>query len=84
MRHPHLADNSVWHTGQVAYDTFVEAGGTIVTMSDEEKAAWLNALPNIPDTATELGPTGLKILERYVELLKENGVNIPRDWQFNY
>ena len=65
-----------------AYDTFVEAGGTIVTMSDEEKAAWLNALPNIPDTATELGPTGLKILERYVE--KENGVNIPRDWQFNY
>ena len=67
-----------------AYDTFVEAGGTIVTMSDEEKAAWLNALPNIPDTATELGPTGLKILERYVELLKENGVNIPRDWQFNY
>ena len=53
-------------------------------MSDEEKAAWLNALPNIPDTATELGPTGLKILERYVELLKENGVNIPRDWQFKH
>lgn len=67
-----------------AYDAFVAAGGTIVEMPEEEKANWLKALPNLPDTATELGPTGLKILERYVELLKENGVNIPRDWQFNY
>lgn len=67
-----------------AYEAFEAAGGTIVKMSDEEKAAWLAALPNIPDTATELGPTGLKILERYVELLEENGVSIPRDWAFNY
>lgn len=67
-----------------AYEAFEAAGGTIVKMSDEEKAAWLAALPNIPDTAAELGSTGLKILSRYVELLKENGVNIPRDWTFNY
>ena len=67
-----------------AYEAFEAAGGTIVKMSEEEKAAWLAALPNIPDTATELGPTGLKILSRYVELLKENGVAIPRDWTFNY
>lgn len=67
-----------------AYEAFEAAGGTIVTMSEEEKAAWLAALPNIPDTAPELGSTGLKILERYVELLKENGVEIPRDWEFNY
>jgi len=67
-----------------AYEAFEAAGGTIVKMSEEEKAAWLSALPNIPDTAAELGPTGLKILERYVELLKENGVSIPRDWVFNY
>ena len=67
-----------------AYDAFVAAGGTIVEMPEEEKAAWLAALPNIPDTAVELGPKGLEILERYVELLKENGVNIPRDWEFNY
>lgn len=67
-----------------AYEAFEAAGGTIMKMSDEEKAAWLAALPNIPDTAAELGPTGLKILSRYVELLKENGVNIPRDWTFNY
>ena len=67
-----------------AYEAFEAAGGTIVKMSDEEKAAWLAALPNIPDTAAELGSTGLKILSRYVELLKENGVNIPRDLTFNY
>ena len=65
-----------------AYETFVAAGGTILKMSDEEKAAWLAALPNIPSSATELGPQGLKILARYVELLKENGVNIPRDWKY--
>ena len=62
----------------------MKAGGTIVKWSEEEKAAWLSSIPNIPDTAVELGPQGLKILERYVELLKENGVNIPRDWKFNY
>nr|WP_326183824.1 TRAP transporter substrate-binding protein DctP [uncultured Oscillibacter sp.] len=67
-----------------AYEAFEAAGGTIVKWSDEEKAAWLAALPNLPDTATELGSTGLQILERYVELLKENGVDIPRDWEFNY
>lgn len=67
-----------------AYDAFVAAGGTIVEMPEEEKAAWLAALPNIPDTAVELGAKGLEILERYVELLEENGVSIPRDWEFNY
>jgi TRAP-type C4-dicarboxylate transport system substrate-binding protein len=69
---------------QKAYDTFTAAGGTIIEWPEEEKAAWLATVPNIPDTAVELGEVGLKILERYCEILTEMGVNIPRDWEFNY
>ena len=28
-------------------DAYVEAGGTVVELSDEDRAAWANAMPNI-------------------------------------
>lgn len=73
------ADNAAY-----AYEEIKKAGVEITEMSDEEKAAWVAMLPNLPDTAVELGSKGVEILEHYVELLKEAGYEQPREWEFNY
>lgn len=69
-----------------AYEQCEELGVEITYMTDEAKAEWLALLPNLPDTAAaELGSTGLQILERYIEILEEDfGLDVPRDWEFNY
>ena len=71
-------------TTAYAYEEVAKAGVEITEMTDEEKAAWVAMLPNLPDTAVELGSKGVEILEHYVELLKEAGYEQPREWEFNY
>lgn len=71
-------------TTEQAYEECEALGITITEMSDEEKAAWVDMLPNLPDTAPELGSKGLEILEHYVQLLAEAGYEQPRQWEFNY
>ena len=71
-------------TTEQAYKQCEEAGIQITTMTDEEKANWVNMLPNLPDTASELGSKGVEILEHYVELLEKVGYSQPRQWEFNY
>lgn len=75
--------NYAAETTEYAYQECESAGITITEMSDEEKAAWVNMLPNLPDTAPELGSKGLEILEHYVELLADAGYEQPRQWTFN-
>lgn len=70
-------------TTESAFKKAEEAGLTITDMTDEAKAEWLAKLPNLPDTATELGSKGTEILEHYVELLEEAGYKQPRQWTFN-
>jgi TRAP-type C4-dicarboxylate transport system substrate-binding protein len=71
-------DNLAWAMGKIA-----EQGGTIVKMTDEAKRAWTQKLPNLPDVAKrELGNEGLKILKRYMEILKEMGQPVIREWTF--
>ncbi|MBQ9421401.1 MAG: TRAP transporter substrate-binding protein DctP [Lachnospiraceae bacterium] len=71
-------------TTAYAYEECEKAGLEITEMTEEEKAAWVNMLPNLPDTAAELGSKGVEILEHYVELLSEAGYEQPRKWEFNY
>ena len=63
----------------------MEAGGaTITRLSDEERAKWAAALPQIADVwarnADEKGLPGSEVLDAYIGLLKEAGVALARDW----
>jgi TRAP-type C4-dicarboxylate transport system substrate-binding protein len=63
----------------------MEAGGaTITEMSDEARAEWANALPNVAqDWAAEQngkGLAGTEVLETYITRLKDAGTALPRDW----
>ena len=73
---------------QDLYDTSLKemenAGATIIYLSDEEREAWCNMLPNLPqeyaETLNEAGYDGTKLMTRYLELLEENGQPPIRDW----
>ncbi len=63
----------------------MKAGGaTITVLSDEERAKWAAALPQSADTwakdADGQGLAGSEVLSSYIGLLKEAGVDLPRDW----
>lgn len=63
----------------------MEAGGAkITTLSDEERAKWADALPNIAmDWARALdeqGLAGTEVVKTYMTKLKEAGAELPRDW----
>lgn len=76
--------NYAAETTAYAYEECEKAGLAITEMSDDEKAAWVNMLPNLPDTAPELGDKGLEILEHYVKLLEKAGYTQPRQWEFHH
>ena len=61
-----------------------DGGATITKLSDEERAKWAAALPQIADVwaknADGQGLPGSEVLEAYIGLLKEAGVNLARDW----
>lgn len=65
-------------------DAYVEAGGTIVELSDEDRTAWANAMPNIAQewaaTLNDNGEQGTEMLAAYLGKLKDAGFTGVRDW----
>ncbi|MDA7425310.1 C4-dicarboxylate TRAP transporter substrate-binding protein [Thalassococcus lentus] len=63
---------------------YVEGGGTIAELSDEDRAAWANAMPNIAKelatTLNERGEAGDEMLSAYVDKLEAAGFTPIRDW----
>ncbi len=69
---------------EAALKTMQDGGATITTLSDEERAKWAAALPQIADTwaknADGQNLAGSQVLDAYMALLKEAGVTLARDW----
>ena len=65
-------------------DAFVANGGTIVPVSDEDRAAWANSMPNIAtEWAADLdanGKAGTEMLKAYLGKLEAAGYTGVRDW----
>lgn len=66
---------------EVAY---IEAGGTIIEVSAEDRAAWAAAMPNIAQewaaTLDDNGEQGTEMLEAYLAKLEAAGFVGVRDW----
>lgn len=63
---------------------FVEGGGTIVELSEEDRRAWADAMPNIAmelaETLDAKGEDGSGMLAAYMGKLKAAGHSPMRDW----
>lgn len=79
------------HVASVAMDraeesreAYVAAGGTIVEVPAEDRAAWASAMPNIAvewaKTLDDKGEPGSDMLKRYMNKLSEAGFTPTRDW----
>lgn len=67
-----------------AEDAYVAAGGTIVDVSDADRAAWATAMPNIAQewaaTLNGNGEPGTEMLSAYLGKLEAAGFVGVRDW----
>lgn len=65
-------------------DAYVAAGGAIIPLSEEDRAAWAAAMPNIAlewaATLDEAGEPGTEMLEAYLAKLAAAGYTGVRDW----
>jgi len=65
-------------------DAYVEAGGTVVEVSADDRAAWANAMPNIAaewaKNLDDKGEPGTDMLKSYMGKLLEAGHEPTRDW----
>lgn len=65
-------------------DAYVAAGGTVVDVSNEDRAAWADAMPNIAaEWAANLdgkGEPGSDMLKAYLAKLEAAGYTGVRDW----
>lgn len=65
-------------------EQFKEFGGTIITLSDEQRRAWAKALPNIAkewaDDMESRGMPGHAILRDYMDIMRANNQPIMRHW----
>ncbi len=63
---------------------YKDAGGTVVDMSAEDRAAWANSMPNISQEwasgLDEQGMQGSEMLQAYMGKLKDAGQTPVRDW----
>jgi TRAP-type C4-dicarboxylate transport system substrate-binding protein len=67
-----------------SHAAYVDAGGTIVEVSAEDRAAWANAMPNIAaewaTTLNDNGEQGTEMLATYLGKLEAAGFVGVRDW----
>lgn len=65
-------------------DAYVAAGGQIVEISDDERTAWADAMPNIAaewaKVLDDKGEPGSAMLKAYLDKLKAAGHTPLRDW----
>ncbi|WP_171179556.1 C4-dicarboxylate TRAP transporter substrate-binding protein [Ruegeria sp. HKCCD8929] len=65
-------------------DAYVEAGGTIVEVSAEDRTAWASAMPNVAQewaaTLNGKGEQGTEMLAAYLGKLQDAGFTGVRDW----
>lgn len=65
-------------------DAYVEAGGTIVEVSAEDRTAWASAMPNVAQewaaTLNDKGEQGTEMLAAYLGKLQDAGFTGVRDW----
>lgn len=65
-------------------DAYVEAGGTIVEVSADDRAMWAKAMPNIAQewaaTLNDKGEQGSEMLAAYLGKLEAAGFTGVRDW----
>lgn len=63
---------------------YVEFGGKILTLNDEQRRAWAMGLPNIAEDwvedMEERGLPGRAILEDYMDIMRANDQPIMRQW----
>lgn len=79
-----IAAESYNEGGKASLAKAVEGGATITDLSDEQRAAYAEKLPNIArEWAEKLdaqGKPGTEVLETYMRLSKEAGIQHVRDW----
>ena len=67
-----------------AREAYVASGGTVVELSDEERAVWATAMPNVAqewaETLNGNGEPGTEMLAAYMGKLKDAGFTPVRDW----
>ncbi|MCY6381989.1 C4-dicarboxylate TRAP transporter substrate-binding protein [Hoeflea prorocentri] len=65
-------------------DAFEEAGGTVVVLTEGQRSAWADAMPNIAEewagALDKKGAPGTAMLGSYVQKLKDAGSVPVRDW----
>ena len=65
-------------------ELYIEYGGTIVTLTDEQRRAWAMGLPNVAedwaDDMEERGLPGYDILRDYMDIMRANDQPIMRHW----
>jgi len=69
---------------EASREAYVKAGGKVVEVSQEDRAAWAAAMPNIAAewaaTLDDKGEAGTDMLKAYVGKLKAAGSEGVRDW----
>ena len=79
----HVAGIAMDRAG-AARATYVEQGGTIVKLSEEDRAAWAKAMPNVAkelaDTLNANGEAGTEMLAAYLAKLSDAGFDGVRNW----
>lgn len=79
-----IAAESYRDGGEQSLQAAVAEGATITELSDEQRAAYAAKLPNIArewaDKLDAEGKPGTKVLETYMRLSKEAGIEHVRDW----
>ena len=65
-------------------EAYVAAGGKVIEVSAEDRAAWASAMPNIAaewaKTLDDKGEPGTDMLKQYMGKLAEAGFTPTRDW----
>jgi TRAP-type C4-dicarboxylate transport system substrate-binding protein len=75
---------TVFSRSKVMYKKFAQKGGKITNLSDEQRRAWANGMPNVAKSwAASLekkGIPGNKILSHYMDEMRANNQPILRQW----